>query len=255
MQPQILVVSDPPHGDVDYEAVARMLGLEPSDVKLKAAFPAPEILAASDRVRAEALGRSLAQEGLSIRVLDGYELAGVPWAELASDVAFGDRALSATLSGGRLVELPYGLPLFGVFLEPPPELDRVPESPRGDLGTVEGPALADALEWSTHLDLYYGEGGETRRIVVADGAAELVGTIEERFVDVDVDRRLQNVRPRQRFVAGEAGFDLDLRKAFSFGTLLLRQVMESISPDLRDIPQYEFASRLSYVMRSLSKRS
>lgn len=255
MQPQILVVSDPPHGDVDYEAIARMLGLEPSDVRLKAAFPAPEVLAASDRVRAEALGRSLSQEGLSIRIVDGYELADVPWGEVASDVSVGESALSATLPGGGTVELPYRIPLLGVFLEPPAELERAPDAPLGDLGTVKGPALADALEWSTHLDLYYGEAGETRRIVLVDDAGDLVDEIQERFVELDMDRRLENVRPRQRFVAGEAGFDPDLRKAFSFGTLLLRQVMESISSELRDIPQYEFASRLSYVMRSRSDRS
>lgn len=255
MQPQILVVSDPPHSDVDHEAAARMLGLEPSDMRLKAAFPAPEILAASDRVRAEALGRSLTKEGLSIGVVDGYELAEVPWAEPATNPTLEEKVLSATLPGGRTVELPYGLPLLGVFLKPPPEIDRPPVTSPDDSGAVEGPALADALEWSTHLDLYFGEGGRTRRIVLVEGAAELVDAIEERFADVDVDRRMQDIRPRQRFVAGEAGFDPDLRKAFSFGTLLLRHVMESISPELRDIPQYEFASRLSYVMRSPSDRS
>ena len=86
-----------------------------------------------------------------------------------------------------------------------------------------------------------------------DATPELVLELEERFPRLDVDRRLENVRPRQRFVAGVADFDMDLRKAFSFGTLLLRQILESISPDLRDVPQFEYASRLSYVMWSLSR--
>ena len=45
---------------------------------------------------------------------------------------------------------------------------------------------------------------------------------------------------------------MDLRKLFSFGTLLLRQVLESISPELRDIPQYELGSRLAYLMSQQS---
>jgi hypothetical protein len=60
-----------------------------------------------------------------------------------------------------------------------------------------------------------------------------------------VDARLDNVRPRRRFVAGDGGFDMDLRKHYSFGTLLLRHALEEISPDLKDLPHYEFGSRLA----------
>jgi hypothetical protein len=53
------------------------------------------------------------------------------------------------------------------------------------------------------------------------------------------------VRPRRRFVAGEAGFDMDLRKHYSFGTLLLRHALGSVSDEIKDLPHYEFGSRLA----------
>ena len=63
-----------------------------------------------------------------------------------------------------------------------------------------------------------------------------------------MDARLENVRPRRRFVAGESGFDMDLRKHYSFGTLLLRHALEEISPELKDVPHYEYGSRLACVL-------
>jgi len=61
------------------------------------------------------------------------------------------------------------------------------------------------------------------------------------------------VRPRQRFVMGEAGFNPDQRKRYSFGTLLLCHVLESIAPALREITQYEFGSRIGFALSPLAK--
>lgn len=47
---------------------------------------------------------------------------------------------------------------------------------------------------------------------------------------------------------GEAGFDPDLRKRYSFGTLLLCHILDSISAELRDVPQYELGSRMAYAL-------
>jgi hypothetical protein len=70
------------------------------------------------------------------------------------------------------------------------------------------------------------------------------------FHDIEIDSRLEGVRPRQRFVMGEQGFDLDLRKMYSFGTLLLRQALDAVSPELKDLTQYELGSRLAYVLHT-----
>lgn len=244
MQPQFLVVSDPPHGNVDVGHVAETLGLGVEDARLKVGFAAPEILAASDPERARELATALTASGMRVDLIDGYDLAEVPWPALASSLHFGPAGLVVAVDG-ETVELAYDRPLLGLTCLPPRQVAREPAP--GANG--RGPELADALEWTPHVDLYFGAGGAPRRISLARDVDDVIAECAERFDRLDLDRRLDGVRPRQRFVAGEADFDMDLRKAFSFGTLLLRQVLESISSDLRDIPQYEFASRLSYVMR------
>jgi hypothetical protein len=106
------------------------------------------------------------------------------------------------------------------------------------------------------LDLYFHEEASLRRITIVPDALKLDGEREvkelvRRFKRLRLDARLAGVRPRARFVLGDAGHDGPERRRYSFGTLLLRQVLESISPDLRAVPQYEFGSRLAYALSPL----
>lgn len=250
MQPQILVVSDPPHGDVDPRAVAEILELEVENARLKISFPAPEVVGASDPHRAEELASALQAAGLSVQVVDGKRLAELPWPEPAALVELGPEGLIARIADHIVKAHPSGR-LLGVSCQPPAEHSREASAVLDGASSNHDPSrVADALEWTPHLDVLLEHAGAWRRIALVDDVPRTLARIEGAFPDADIDRRLDNVRPRQRFVAGEAGFDPDQRKAFSFGTLLLRQVLESISPDLRDIPQYEFASRLSYALRA-----
>ena len=70
----------------------------------------------------------------------------------------------------------------------------------------------------------------------------------ERFEHADVDTRLEHVRPRRRFSMGDESFDIDMRKMFSYGTLLLRQALMAVSPELGDLPQYELGTRVAYIL-------
>lgn len=249
MQPQILVVSDPPHGDVDPSAVADILELDVENARLKISFPAPEVVGASDPHRAQELAGALKAVGLSVQVVDGKRLAELPWPEPATLVELGQEGLTARIAD-HIVRAEPSERLLGVSCQPPAEHSREASADLEEAGAERDPSgIADALEWTPHLDLLLKHAGAWRRIALVDDVPTILARIEDTFPHADIDRRLDNVRPRQRFVAGEASFDPDQRKAFSFGTLLLRQVLESISSDLRDIPQYEFASRLSYALR------
>lgn len=255
MDPQILVASDPPHGDVDAPAVADFLGLDVETTRLKIAFPAPEILAATDRNRAVSLTETLTRHGMSVQMFNGQALANLPWPEPARVVELGPDGLVAR-TPGELVEAKPDERILVVSCQPPAELAREPTTDLEEAHASDDPTeVAAAVAWTPHIDLLLERRGSQRRLVVAAAVPETLARIEERFPEADIDRRLDNVRPRQRFVAGESEFDPDLRKAFSFGTLLLRHVLESIDPELRDVPQYEFASRLSYVVRILSSEA
>lgn len=271
MQSQILVVADPPHGDVDYEAVANVLGLKVDDARLKIGFPAPEVLMASDLEHAMEFAGSLKGAGVRVAMIDGRELVGLPWPAPASSFEFDREGLTVT-SQNDGSELPYDVPVVGIYCEPPAGFP--PGGPGGDdthgrsdrTSDYPGLAIAESIEWMAVLDLYSTRDGEVRRISIArdlcdfaglgdmkrptrtENMAMTVAECERRFTHLQIDRRLVNVRPRQRFLAGDTGFDMDLRKLFSFGTLLLRQALESISPELRDLTQYELGSRLAYVL-------
>lgn len=247
----MLVVSNPPHGEVRAAAAAEILGLPTEHARLKINFGAPEVLAATDPDRAIDVAISLKAAGLGVEMREGDALARVPWPTLVSSFEFGDTALRVGVENGPL-EIPYDEPVFGVFCEPPEEF--VPPSdwsgppPNGTV--LRGPAAADALEWVPHLDLYVQRIDALHRVAI-EGPA-MVAVVSEclaRFSRFELDGRLQGVRPRRRFVPGEQGFDLDMRKRYAFGTLLLRHVLESISPEIRDVTQYELGSRLAFVLR------
>ena len=276
MLPQILVISDPPHRDVDQEAVASILGLEPNDARLKIGFAAPEVLSASDPDRANQIAESLRAAGLTVAVINGHAMADIPWPTLVSSFEFGSQGLIAR-SGENVVEVRYDTPVEGVYCKPPPDFPRGGPGRNGSDAKPEsagaGFKATEAIEWMARLDLYFRQSDTLRRISIVDdvtdfsGLGELPGpsaddglaaTLSEcrsRFAHLSLDTRLENVRPRQRFIAGEKGFDLDLRKAFSFGTLLLRQVLDSISPELRDIPQYEYGSRVAYLVNRVDQKA
>ncbi len=250
MQPQILVVSDPPHGDVDLAAMSSTLGLDEETTRLKVGFPAPEILAATGPQRAHDIAEELRSQGLETRVIAGDALAELPWPRLVSDLSFGESALEARANDGSIT-IPYSASVWAVSCMPPDGFSKEAHvSLHEAMASSGGPTVAEALEWTPHLDLYVVTAEGIGRVSIVENPTAALEEVERLFHRVGVDRRLDGVRPRQRFVAGEAGFDIDLRKAFSFGTLLLRHVLQSVSEELRDLPQYEYASRLSFATRA-----
>jgi hypothetical protein len=249
---------------VDHQAVADALGLELATASLKVAFGAPEVLRCADAARAVPFAHVLGEAGLRVSVIDGAELARVPWPAPISTMSFGPDGLVG-LFRGRAVGIGYEEPVLAVFCQPPRNYTRPAAIPPLSPAS-KGVQIAEALDGMAVLDLYTRTGGQLHRITIAQDVADFTGIdgLEDvppagrieavlsecgrRFQRLTVDARLQNVRPRRRFVAGEAGFDMDLRKHYSFGTLLLRHALEEISPELKDLPHYEYGSRLACVL-------
>ena len=193
-------------------------------------------------------------------------LDNIPWPSPASSLAFEEEGLTVDVYDGT-VRLPYDANVLGVYCKPPADfsmtsdVDAVDAMERGD-----GPAVAEAIQWMANLDLYFTDAGVLRRVSIVPELADfsslgslrrasppetMAVVIEEcrsRFSNLRLDVRLEGVRPRQRFIMGEAGFNPDQRKRYSFGTLLLCHILDSISPELREVPQFEFGSRLAYAL-------
>lgn len=264
MQPQILVVTDPPHGSVDIPAAASILGLSEHDTGLKMAFGAPEVLMATDLEPARVMAAELRAAGVSVKVLDGAVLQRLPWPTPALSFAFGKNGLVADTPEG-VVSIGWDTPVLAVYCRPPADFNAPDTPPVEDGNALSGAEVAEASQWGALLDLYVQRDGVTRRLLVSealtdfsalamsgpagDVVAQTAAHCRERFGKLVLDDRFDRVRPRARFKMGDESFDLDMRKLFSYGTLLLQQVLASVSDDLGNLTQYEYGSRLVHALR------
>jgi hypothetical protein len=212
-------------------------------------------------------------------VVDANDLVSAPGPAPAASFAFGEDGLVAQFEDGE-VELSYDSPVFGVFCKPPAGFGS-PAAKRGGptigrsstLAFVEtrgapthGLQVAHALELMANLDLYTSLDGQPSRISIAQDVVDFSGLgdlkqpsgsgnmsvaiseCQRRFPQFTLDARLENVRPRQRAMVGTAGAAEEGRRLLSFGTMGLRSLLESVSPDLKELTQSEFGSRLAYLM-------
>lgn len=259
MEIPILIVSDPPHQEVNLEAAGGLLGLDVFATRLKAGFAAPEVLWASGPQKAAEFVVAMRGTGFTVAAVRGAALTGLPWPDPVTSLAFDESCLRATQRGGG-VEIGYDTETVGIYCRPPADFSPPPTVDLGQaIASGHGPTIAEAVQWMSSLDLYFSDEGSLRRVSIVpelfelDGA-DVVKEVDRRFKCLRLDTRLAGVRPRARFVSGEEGevrSGTNRRTRYSFGTAPLRDLLESISPELRDIPQYEFGSRLGYALGPL----
>ncbi|HUP53089.1 MAG TPA: hypothetical protein VM198_11465 [Longimicrobiales bacterium] len=108
MEIPTLVISDPPHGEVNPETAAELLGLDVFATRLKAGFVAPEILLASDPGTAAEFAAALRGTGFNVAILNGAALADLPWPDPVSTLAFDRSSLQATTRSEEVL-IPYGV--------------------------------------------------------------------------------------------------------------------------------------------------
>ncbi len=129
-------------------------------------------------------------------------------------------------------------------------------------GAAAAGSITAEREATAFLDLYGSFGGEERRVSFVDRATDFSGLVsrtrdvltsivaecERRFASLEIDRRLENIRPRQSATVAGPHSGHEKRKLFAYGTVALSQLLEAISPELKDLTQYELGSRLSFLM-------
>ncbi len=123
----------------------------------------------------------------------------------------------------------------------------------------------DESEESPFLDLYLTGGDSLRRIGfvqygldfsglgdlmlarASDNMVMLVAECDDRFCETEFDRRPVQMHPRKRLVVGRGMPGDAARKGFSFATTALSSLLESVAPELKDLNQFELASRLCFL--------
>jgi len=238
----VLVLSNPPHGDVDVAAAGPVVGLAPADLRLKVNYAVPEIwLAEDEQAAADAAATRLRAAGFRVVVVPGAALAEIPERRPVPVFTFESDAL--VLEAAESVRLAYGAPLLAVQCSvrpgeakaalPPSFLDlyAVVESALGRWTVVQG-----ATEF----------GGLAGRATASFGTnvQTLTSEIERRFSRATVDRRLVNMQVRRRVGAPPPGV---VRRGFSYATAPLHELLDRLKPGLSEMEHQELASRLVFL--------
>jgi hypothetical protein len=270
-----LLISNPPHDDVDAAEAASHFGLTAAEVRMKANYGLPEIwFAAEDEANLLDTAAALDAAGFKTVLVAGSDLLEVPPQNPAGSFAFTDEGLQVDGDdSGRT--LAYDTPAIVVFGRPRVEAQesRAPASsiasqlsswgrgfrrPSSDTGEVE-------LGSSAFLDIYVpSETGLLRISIVPEitdfsappdnlpyglsAMQNLVAECEKRFGNAYVDRRLvdMTLRGMARVVTGTPPSDPP-RTGFSYATQALAELLASLSPDLKNVTQADLSSRLAYL--------
>ncbi len=290
MENPTLVISNPPHEDIDPALAAPCFGLSPAEVRMKANYPIPEIwLADSAEGRIDPTVDILRMAGLNVVSVPGKTLAKIPAQVAVKSFAFTEAGLTLNVEDSQ-VELSADGALVAVFCQPRAGGDRssgVGSNPlteglrqrksgvfmaRDSLMGFGGRACMAGTDdeeesESPFLDIYIGGGddGPSMRLTVIqnqvdfsglgdlelprrnDNMVMFVAEFESKLTGAHLDRRLQDMQPRARAMVSQRTAITGERKGFSFATAALSQLVGSISPDLKDMSQFELASRLAYI--------
>ncbi len=286
METYTLVLSNPPHNEVNARQAAPCFGLPPAEARMKANYPAPEIwLADTDKSKMEEEAQALREAGLNVVVVAGEELANFPPQVQVKSFSFADSRLLVSVEGSD-VELAYDAAITAVFCKPREQAveERHSIASSGSTGfgrrvfmtstraSMTGLEVRSSMAGSggdqaesAFLDIYAsGDGGLKRISVIQDvvdfsGLGELklaratdnlvmfVAEFEDRFTQATVDRRMEKARVRKVQLVRKATPQYGHRRGFSYATESLSKLLESVSPDLKGLSQFELGSRLAHL--------
>ena len=270
-----LLISNPPHGDVNALGAASHFGLTAAEVGMKANYGLPEIwFAAEDEATFLDTAGALEAAGLNTILVAGNDLVEIPEQNPVESFAFTDEGLRVDLDDSGWT-VAYDTPVIVVFGRPKVDVQsarsrsgsvasqlsrwgRGVRRPSPDVGPLE-------LGAPPFLDLYVPSDTGPLRISIVQEITDfsllpenlphglsampnLVAECENRFENVYVDRRLVDMTLRgiARVVTG-APPDEPPRAGFSFATQALAELLSSLSPALKDLPQADLSSRLAYL--------
>ena len=276
MNARYLLVSNPPHGDVNAVEAARHFGLTAAEVQMKANYGLPEIwFAEEDEDRLSAISSDLEARGLRTVLVSVDDLLAVGGQRPAESFTFTDEGIQAVCDGAECA-IAFDAPAIAVVCRPRSEDDSVRSPTRSAASRFSSwkrraPPLRSTdvdhagLGATPFLDLYTSlDDGPIRTSIVQEitnfpvlpgnlphglsAMRNLVSEWESRFEKTYMDHRLVDMRLRgaSSVVTGEH-LPQPVRSGFSYATEALASLLSSLSPDLREIGQADLSSRLAYL--------
>jgi hypothetical protein len=276
MNARYLLVSNPPHGDVNAVEAASHFGLSAAEVRMKANYGVPEIwFAEEDKERLWVTFSEFEATGLRTVLVSVDELLEVGRQRPAESFVFTEEGLHGVCDGTEPT-IAFDAPAIAVVCRPRNEVEsmRLPSrSAASRLSSwkrrsppLRSPDSDPAGFGSTpFLDLYTTQSNGPLRISIVQeitsfpvlpadlphglsAMRNLVSEWESRFEKTHMDHRLVDMRLRgaSSVVTGKQ-LPSAVRLGFSYATEALANLLGSLSPDLKDIGQADLSSRLAYL--------
>ena len=276
MSTRYLLISNPPHGEVDAAEAASYFGLTVAEVRMKSNYGLPEVwFAEEDEAKLSDIAAALESAGFNTALVAGSELVEIPVQSPSESLVFTDGGLQVGRNESEWT-MAYDAPTIAVVCRPQVDgqdasLPVRPLASRlsswGHVGTTRrGPDAGQAeFDTSPFLDFYARlDDGLSRISIVQDitsfpplpadlphglsAMRNLVVECENRFEEAYFDHRLVDMRLRGTArVVTETRTRKPPRTGFSFATEALAGLLGSLSPDLKDISQADLSSRLAYL--------
>jgi len=256
MADHFLVVSNPPHGEIQPQAAAQLMGCAAADIRIKVNYAAPEIwLSDTDKESARAKATGLVQAGVNVVLIPGAVLAAVPPLQRAEAVQLKSSGLSVKVGAGVLAFAGAEPAVAVVGRSPKLEARRSSQAhvapggadqrPGGAHPEARGISVSTGPEDSVFLDLYVHTPGGWVAARIASSEVDFSGLgdkmqpsaqqnvwqVIEGFNHCSVDERLMGVAFRRSIVGGRA----------------VHLLLGEIDEDLGLIPPVDLASRLSFL--------
>ncbi len=241
-----LLISNPPHGEIEAQDIAKVFGFTPIEARMRVHFPAPEIWFASEELESlKESAAALQRAGARVKILKGSLLSQIPLPDAVKSFSFDTAHFTARLASGTATTLPY--PARAVMVASRPENltgDGGPQDPI--IGDHDAPPSAD----TSFLDAFFLTDSSVLRTTIfwdnvdytglgpdlkeeaKENQDELVQQLKNRFAKHDIDDRLVDApAPKPTMVSGKT----------------IPVIMEMIDPALRDLTRADLRSRLAFL--------
>ena len=187
-----LLLSNPPHGEIDVALIAGCFGFTAAEARMRANFPAPEIwFADTDLDALKRTGGALMKGGAKVRIINGSMLSAIPPADHMASFTFQPERFTVQLRSDSSFSTAYDARLIIVSSRPKANPTIAIERPKPQLSHSSSPKLRDR----------FGTGGTVTTDPPDDATARVdgySGEIDPWFLDLYfiVQSKVRRLRAR-----------------------------------------------------------
>jgi hypothetical protein len=275
MPAQYLLLSNPPHGEIDVALIAGSFGFTAAEARMRANFPAPEIwFADTDLDALKRTGGALMKGGAKVRIIKGSMLYAIPPADHMTSFAFHPERFAVQLRSDSSFSAAYDARLIIVSSRPKANPTIASERPKPHLGHISSPDLRDRFgvgrvtttdphddatagvnsysgeidPW--FLDLYFVVQSKVRRLRARTGKVDYSGLGPDlkpvaKHNHAELLNRIKAQFTKTAF--DERLVDVPAPKPSMISGKGLPAILESIDPALKNIRIEDLQSRLVFL--------